>query len=202
VIAGLVLAAGRSSRMGSLKVLLPIGGRPLVRFAIEAAGAAALDDVVVVVGRDGDLVADTITGFGIEGVRTVGNDDWRSGQASSLRAGLDAMAPGTDAAVVMLADQPTIGAAAITAVVDAFRAGAGPVVQASYGGRPAHPTLLARPVWRELASLTGDVGAREAIAGHPEWRTLVEVGGDVPADVDTQEDYERMRLRIERATTT
>ena len=200
MIAGLVLAAGGSSRMGSLKVLLPIDGRPMVRYAIDAARAAGLDEVVVVAGRDADRVGTAILSFGLERVRTVVNEDWESGQASSLRAGIDAMAPGADAAVVMLADQPTIGTAAIVAVADAFLAGAGPVVQASYAGRPAHPPLLARSVWPELAGLSGDVGARDAIATHPGWRVLVEIGGVVPADVDTEADYERMRLALEHST--
>jgi CTP:molybdopterin cytidylyltransferase MocA len=150
VIAGLVLAAGGSSRMGSLKVLLPVAGRPLVRYPIDAAIAAGLDDVVVVVGRDAELVSATVLGFGIERVRTVDNEAWETGQASSLRAGLNAMTPDADAAVVMLADQPTIQATAIAAVVDGFRVGAGPVVQASYGGRPR---------WRTLVEVGGDLPA-------------------------------------------
>src|SRR5207248_2471941 len=118
------------------------------------------------------------------GVRAAWNPDSRSGQASSLRVGLQAMAEDADAAVVLLADQPTVRVDAIRAVVATFRRGAGPVVQASYGGVPAHPTLLSRSIWPEVMALGGDEGARALIAAHPEWRTLAEVGGEPPDDVD------------------
>jgi molybdenum cofactor cytidylyltransferase len=191
VIAGLVLAAGTSSRMGRHKLLLPLGGRPLVAHAVEAAfDAGCLDEVVVVVGRDADAVEEAL-GTG-ESLRFARNERFETGQASSLIVGIGAMRSDAEAFVVLLGDQPSVRPGVIAAVVTAFRDGAGPVVQASYSDRPAHPTLLARPVWPELAALTGDVGAREAIDRHREWLTLVEVGGQPPDDVDTDEDYRKV----------
>jgi molybdenum cofactor cytidylyltransferase len=194
VIAGLVLAAGTSSRMGAHKLLLPLDGRSLVTHAVEAAFAAGcLDEVVVVLGRDPQDVERSIAAHA--GLRFVVNSGFRTGQASSLRTGLQAMAAEAEAAVVLLGDQPDVRPEAVRGVVDAFRQGATPVVQASYGGRPAHPTLLSRAVWPELEALTGDVGAREVIARRPRWRTTVEVGGDPPEDVDTDDDYRRLLTR-------
>ena len=100
--------------------------------------------------------------------------------------------------MVLLGDQPGVEPGAIDAVIAAFRSGAGPVIQAAYSGRPAHPTLMARTVWAPLlAEIGGDEGARSALTRHPEWRSTVELGGEPPDDVDTEMDYERARGRFE-----
>jgi molybdenum cofactor cytidylyltransferase len=197
VIAGLVLAAGQSSRMGRPKQILPVGGKPMLRHAIDAAVAAGLPEVVVVFGPGAEAAMAESARGETTGVRPVWNPESRSGQASSLRAGLDAMPDGAEAAVVLLADQPTVRADAIRAVMAAFRGGEGPIVQASYGGVAAHPTLLARSVWPEVMAVSGDEGARALIATHPEWRAVAEVGGEPPEDVDTPEDLKRMRSAFE-----
>ncbi len=211
MIAALVLAAGASSRMGRPKIGLDVGGRAMLTRVVEAARDAELDEVVVVVagaddtGRDAWLrlspeARSAVAGLGeMETVRVVQNPDAPTGQASSLRAGLRAMRPETEAAVILLADQPTVRPEAIRAVADAFRSAGGSVVQASYAGRLAHPTLLARSIWHEMEMLTGDVGARAAIANHPRWVTPVEVGGEPPPDVDTLDDYARVVAQIRSA---
>ena len=100
VIAAIVLAAGTSTRMGRQKLTLPMAdGRPLVRVAVEQVLAAGLDDTVVVLGRDAEAVARALAGLP---VRTVVNPRYAEGQSTSLRAGLDALRPGTAAAVVAL----------------------------------------------------------------------------------------------------
>jgi len=191
VIAGLVLAAGTSSRMGRQKLLLPLGGRPLVAHAVDAAlRAGCLEDVVVVVGRDAEDVERAVGSAGV--VRSARNERFETGQASSLATGIGAMREDAEAVVVLLGDQPTGRPDAVAAVATAFRDGAGPIVQAAYSGRPAHPTLLGRGTWPDLMALSGDVGARAVISRHPGRRTLVEIGGDPPADVDTEDDYRRL----------
>src|SRR5439155_2780177 len=103
MIAALVLAAGTSSRMGRQKLLLPMeGGRPLIRLSVERVVAAGLDDVVVVLGRDAEAVAAALAGLP---ARTVVNPDYAEGQSTSLRAGLAALGPATEAVVVALGDQ-------------------------------------------------------------------------------------------------
>lgn len=193
MIAALVLAAGSSSRMGRPKPLLPLGGRPLVRHAIEAALEGGLEPVLVVVGAAAEEVEAALGDD--PRVRPVRNPDHLSGQASSLRAGLRAAGTisGCEAVVVLLADQPGVTPGAIRAVTGRYRRGAGPVVQAAYSGRPGHPTLLARAAWADLEALEGDEGARSWIRTHPEASTLVELGGDPPADLDTPKDYEAAR---------
>lgn len=190
-VSGVVLAAGASVRLGRPKQTLELEGRPLLRHVLVAAAASCLDEIVVVLGHGARDVAGALGDPGPR-ARIVVNPDHASGQASSLLAGLRATDPAARAAVVLLGDQPRVRAETIDAVVDAFRRGDGPVVQAAYGGRPGHPTLLARTIWPELQSLRGDLGARGWIARHPTRRALVEVGGEPPADVDTMEDYRQL----------
>jgi molybdenum cofactor cytidylyltransferase len=195
VIAGLVLAAGTSSRLGRTKQLEPVDGVPLLQHAVDAAAASRLDEVVVVLGARAAEIEAAVRWP--PGSRWVLNERFSVGQSTSLLAGLAALGPEVEAVVVLLGDQPGIRPQAIDALIAAHAEGKGPVVQATYGGRPAHPTLLARDVWRDLAALTGDQGARSAIAAHPQWRTGVEVGGDPPPDVDTEEDLARVRAARE-----
>jgi molybdenum cofactor cytidylyltransferase len=189
VISGVVLAAGTSSRLGRPKQLLDLGGRLVLQRVLDAALASSLDEVVVVLGHAAEEVRAALSIA--ERVRIAMNPDYREGQATSLRAGLRALNHDSEAAVILLGDQPGIRPDAIDAVIDTWRSGAGPIVQASYLGRPAHPTLLAREVWTELEGLTGDEGARTFITAHRGQRTLTEVGHAPPEDIDTEEDYRR-----------
>jgi len=180
--------------MGRQKLTLPLGTRPILSIVLDAALASPLDEVIVVLGADAGEVRAAL-GEVPSRVRFVTNPDHLQGQSTSLRVGLGACDPASVAVVVLLGDQPGVSAATIGSVVEAFTAGpgdrVGDVVQASYGGRPAHPTLLARSVWNVVVR-QGDEGARAWIGEHPDRRTLVEVGGDPPADVDTPEEYERL----------
>ena len=176
--------------MGRTKQLLPIGGRPMLQHVVDTAAGAGLDEIVVVLGHDADAVRASVE-LPAE-ARVVVNPEFATGQASSLRAGLAAASPDSEAAVVLLGDQPGVAVPAVRAVVEAFLRTGARVVRARYGGTGGHPVLLARKTWGELGTLEGDVGARELIARHPEWVTDADVGGDPPPDVDTDADYERL----------
>lgn len=190
-VSGIVLAAGSSSRLGQPKQLLELRGRPLLQHAVDAVEGAGLRDVVVVLGHRADDVSAAIS-MG-PATRTALNPDYLEGQATSLKVGLAAMVPESQAAVVILGDQPAVIRTTVQAVVDAYEASGGPVVQATYGGKPGHPVLFDRALWADLMAIEGDKGAREVLKGHPEWIERVELGGQVPADVDTWEDYERLK---------
>jgi molybdenum cofactor cytidylyltransferase len=191
-VCGIVLAAGRGVRMGGTpKQLLPLDGRPLLQHAVDAAAAAGLQDIVVVLGHEADRIAPAL--HLPPGARVVVNPRHEEGQATSLSVALGAMPPGATAALVLLGDQPEVRAEALRAVIAA--AGDAPVVRASYGGVPGHPVLLARSLWPELARGRGDAGARGLIAARGERPALVEVGGSAPADIDTPDDYARLRAR-------
>jgi molybdenum cofactor cytidylyltransferase len=125
--------------------------------------------------------------------RTVVNPDYATGQASSMRTGLAAASPSAQAALLLLGDQPAMRPADIRAVMDAYRSGAGPIVQGSYRGEPGHPVLFDRSVWPDLLAVEGDRGARDVIKAHPDWVTRVDLDADLPPDLDTMDDYERMK---------
>ncbi len=196
MIAGVVLAAGASSRLGRPKQLLPFQGRPLTQHVIDAAVAAGLDEVIVVLGAQAEEVLEQLVLP--PGTRALVNPDYLQGQSSSLRAALRAAGPETRAAVVLLGDQPTVRVEAIQAVVAAYERLGGPVVRATYGGEPGHPVLFDRSVWSDVATVAGDVGARELLADHPEWVTSVALAADRPTDVDTWDDYQRLIAQVGR----
>lgn len=152
---------------------------------------SSLDEIVLVLGHAAEEIAAVLPGD--DRLRVVRNERYASGQSTSLIAGLNAANPSSVAAVILLGDQPGIRADAIESVTRAWREADGWVVQASYGTRPAHPTLFARPVWPALKGVTGDEGAKGILDRHPEWRSLVDVGGVPPADIDTEEDYRRVQ---------
>lgn len=190
MISGIVLAAGTSSRLGKSKQLLELEGKPLIQHVVDAAAAAGLDEIVVVLGHDAELVRaalDLPTN-----ARTVENPEYRSGQSASLAAGLAAMDPSSEAAIVLLADQPDIPASVIRELMEAHRRSPARVLRARFRNAPG-PALLAREIWGDLSRLKGDTGARELIEAHPDWVEEIAFDADAPPDVDTWEDYERLR---------
>lgn len=189
-ISGIVLAAGSSSRLGRPKQLLDFEGRPLLQYAIDAMEGSGLYDVVVVLGHRADEVADAVQ-VGPD-TRIVVNPDYAQGQATSLRAGLMAVDERSEAAVVILGDQPAVDALMVRTIAETYQATGGKVVQATFGGKPNHPTLFERELWPDLQAIEGDKGAREVLKKNPEWVVRVEFGGEPPSDLDTWEDYERL----------
>jgi molybdenum cofactor cytidylyltransferase len=191
VISGIVLAGGMSSRLGQPKQLLELGGRPVLQYVLDAAARAGLDELVVVLGHAADRVSSAI--HLPEGARSVLNPDFATGQASSLRVGLRAASPESQAALILLGDQPRIRAEVIRSIVEAYRRTGALMVQARYRGTPGHPVLMDRGVWAQVEAVEGDRGARDLLAAHPEWIHRVDFDAPLPADIDTWEDYERVK---------
>ena len=196
MIAAIVLAAGTSTRMGRQKLTLPMAdGRPLVRVAVEQVLAAGVDDTVVVLGGDAEAVALALAPLP---VRTVVNPRYAEGQSTSLRAGLDALRPGTGAAVVALGDQPLPDPDVIRRLVAAFRASGRPIAVPVYQDGRGNPVLFAAALFSELRAVTGDRGGREVIARDAARVAEVPVDMAMPADIDTPQDYEAVRRAKER----
>ena len=186
-IAGIVLAAGASTRMGRPKMLLPIGGGTLLSTVAAALLDAGLPRVVVVLGCDADLVH---AGAGLPHdprLRVVVNEDWKSGMASSLRRGLDECEE-ADAAVVALGDQPGMTSDRVRRIVSAWSP-AVPLVFPVHDGRAGHPVLFGRPLWPELRALQGDVGGRNVVKRHVS--NAIQVPEAPLPDLDTPEDLRR-----------
>ena len=191
MIAALVLAAGRAVRMGSPKLLLPVGGETLLTRVLRAARASRCDDVLVVVGAG----AEEITVVAREaGARPVLNPRYAEGMGTSVAAGVAALPEDCEAAVVMLGDQPFVGAGVIDALIDAYRETGRPLVASRYGTVRGAPMLIGRALFDEARALDGDVGARVLLRRHPELVAEVDVGqGPASWDVDTPDDLERVR---------
>jgi molybdenum cofactor cytidylyltransferase len=188
VISAVVLAAGEGTRFGGTKQVERIHGRPLVQHAVDAATAAGLDEIVVVLGHDADRVREALVLPPT--ARIVVNERYDEGQSTSLAAGLRALDDASDAAVVLLADQPGISAEHITALAQAFSPGGPAAVRLRFRGRPG-PALLTRQIWPEVLALEGDVGARALLDAHPELVEEVQLDEDAPIDVDRREDLGR-----------
>ena len=186
----ILLAAGAGSRFGGGKLLAKLNDMPLVEHVLVALEASPVDKTVVVVGADAKRLREVCEPYGF---RIVENPEWTRGQSTSVRAGLRALGPEARAAVVLLADQPLVGADAVKRLVEAFEGGA-KVAVAAYGGEPRNPVLFSREVWPLLeAELSGDEGARPFLRRHQDLVTRVpcdEVGD--PVDVDTAEDLRRL----------
>jgi CTP:molybdopterin cytidylyltransferase MocA len=183
-----VLAAGGGSRFGGGKLLAELGGRPIIEAVFDNLREAPVDEIIAIVGADAERLREICERYG---VRMVANEEWERGQSTSVLAGLRAC--GGEAAVVLLGDQPFIGAEAVGRLLAAFAEGA-KVAVATYGGKRRNPVLFSREVWPVLeAELVGDEGARSVLRRHPE--LVVEVpceGAGDPADVDTREDLRRL----------
>lgn len=186
MIAAVVLAAGASTRFGSQKLLAPIQGVPLVRRTVEQVVEAGLDDIVVVLGREGDAVRAALADMP---VRFVANPDFRDGMCTSLRAGLRGLRRHVSAAVIVLGDQPGISAATILALVAEYRGSAQPIVVPVYSGSRGHPVLFDASIFPELSAVRGDQGGREVIGRDPSRVATVSLTFPIPVDIDTIDDY-------------
>ena len=188
-VVAVILAAGESRRFGGPKLLAPLEGRPLVQHVIDAANASKLDEVILVVGHAAD---DVLAAVRLGRARAVVNHDHAAGQSTSLRLGLRAAAS-ADAVVVLLGDQPRVTPALLDAVVERQRTTGAAAVVSSWRGRRSPPTLLHHDLWPALSALTGDVGARELLAGLDDVAVL-EVAGPLGSleDIDRPEDLARM----------
>jgi CTP:molybdopterin cytidylyltransferase MocA len=186
-----LLAAGAGSRFGGGKLLASFRGRPLIEAALSGLRESPVDEIIVVVGAEGERLRSIAAKYR---ARVVENPAWEEGMSTSVRAGIRACAPEVRAALISLADQPLVGTGAVERLVEAFEGGA-EVAVATYEGEPRNPALFARGVWPLLESeLSGDKGARVFLRRYPELVTEVPCDSVAnPADVDTVEDLRRLQ---------
>lgn len=191
-IAAVVLAGGRSSRMGAdNKLLLEVDGAPMVAHAVRAAIGSKAVETVVVTGHEADAVRDALSG---QPVRFAHNPDFADGLSTSLRAGIAALGPDVDGAVILLGDMPGVDAAHVDALINAFAPEDGRAVcVAASGGRRGNPVLWDKRFFAELQAVTGDTGARRLLRDHGDLVVEVPLTGAVLVDIDTPEALARAR---------
>lgn len=185
-ISAVILAAGKSSRMGGPnKLLAELDGKPLVRHVAEAAQASCIAETILVTGHLADKVAATVCGLDLT---LVHNTDFADGMSTSIRSGLNAISPDTDAVMILLADMPRITTDMLDEIVGAYLSGGGArIVAATADGKRGNPVLWDRHFFDALKSLSGDMGARHLIGDNPDWVCEVEVGAAARLDLDTPE---------------
>jgi molybdenum cofactor cytidylyltransferase len=198
MIPAVVLAAGRSTRMGRTKANLPAQAADapsadtfltrIVRTLVEA----GVDDVVVVVGHDREAVMERFAASGLP-ARFVENPDYESGQLSSLVAGLRVVdRPGVRALLVTLVDVPFVSAETVRAVLERYKNTNAPVVRPTHGSQHGHPVLIDRALFEPLRQADPARGAKAVVRGHATSEGDVEVGDPGAfADIDTPQDYAR-----------
>lgn len=194
MIPAVVLAAGRSTRMGRPKATLPIDDRDtflsrIVRTLLEA----DVDDVVLVLGHEAEAIADTFAESGLA-ARIAVNHDYDRGQLSSLQAGLALIdRPGVAAALVTLVDVPLVSSATVRRVLERYRETRAPIVRPTHGDRHGHPLLIDRSLFAALRAADPAAGAKPIVRAHvsPAGEVVVDDEGAF-CDIDTPEEYRRV----------
>jgi len=189
-IAAVVLAAGESSRMGEAKQLLRLNGGTLLERVIDTVESSGVDDIVVVLGHRANEILATIAA---KKLRTIVNDAYREGMGTSLRAGISVLPPETDAALIVLADQPFVRPETLQLLMEQYRNSGAQIVIPMYKGFRGNPVLLDRSVFPEVMALEGDIGCRAVFGNHLEGivKTPVEDVG-ILLDLDSKEDVRRL----------
>jgi molybdenum cofactor cytidylyltransferase len=191
MIAGLILAAGESSRMGAPKATLTYRGRTFLELIVQTLREAGLERIVVVLGHQAEDIQQQIK---IGPAQVVVNPDYRSGQTSSLQAGLRALiAEDLEAALLCLVDHPAVAAETVRRIVATFGQCGAPVVIPTYQARRGHPVLIGRQVFNELLQLACDAGADSVVRRYRPATQFVEVEDEgIVMDVDDRESYRRL----------
>ena len=198
LVAGVVLAAGSSTRMGRNKLLLPIGRETVVRRAVREALDAGLDPIVVVLGHEAERVGADLHGLSC---LTIVNSDHARGVGTSLKAGIAGAAAETRvcAAVVLLADMPFVTASSIRAVVESYRDSGAPLVLSRYGEIDAPPTLYDRSLFPELLALAEGQCGKKVVRRHAHEAAIVLSPAYALRDIDVAEDYENALAELQGA---
>lgn len=189
-VAGILLAAGTSSRMGSNKLLFELGGESVLRGAARRALSGGLAPLIVVLGHQEEKARAELAGLPCQ---IVINPSYEQGINSSLRSGVTALPAETQAVVVMLADMPFVTAEMIAGLIDRHRSTEAPLVISDYEGVNAPPMLYDRSLFGELLTMTGEGCGRQVVKRHRHEAEVLPWPAAALSDLDVPEDYERLK---------
>ena len=195
-VSAVILAAGTSSRMGQAKQLLALGESTVLAHTLAHVRAAALHEIILVLGASAESIRRRLPSP--HELKIVVNPDYQQGIASSLRTGLTAVDSSSDAALIILGDQPFLRPQTLDRIVDEYRRSQAQIVIPMYQGQRGNPVLLDRSVFAEVMTLEGDVGSRAIFANHLDGIVNVEVEDKgILLDLDEPADYERLKAIYE-----
>lgn len=189
-VAGILLSAGTSSRMGSNKLLFELAGESVLRGAAKRALAGGLSPLLVVLGHEAERTERELDGLGCQ---VVINPDYAAGINSSLKTGVAALPADVVGAMVMLADMPYVTPEMIAGLIQRFRTTEAPLVISDYDGVNAPPMLYDRSLFSELLAMTGEGCGRQVVKRHRAEAEVLAWPASALADLDVPDDYERAR---------
>lgn len=190
MISAIVLAAGQATRFGRCKQLMDLRGKPLLEHVLDSVNASRIDDVVVILGAHAGEIREQVS-FGR--ARVLINPDYPLGMSTSIRAGLRALPAASDAAMIVLGDQPFILSRILDLLMDEYRRTGGNIVVPTFKGTRGNPVIVDRKLFAEMMTISGDIGFRAIFGKHAITSVPVDDRG-VVTDIDTMEDFERARL--------
>lgn len=197
--AGIILAAGESTRFGEPKQLLAVGGRFLIEWVLSAALGSNLDHIVLVLGCEHERIRCSLrSATAHPKCEILVNPDYRSGQSTSLRTGLLRIQHDFPSAMFLLGDQPLVDAALIDLLLERYLESQKSICAPTYRGTRGNPTIFGCALYPELLKLSGDKGARDLIIAHPNEVLTVEITGPAAFhDIDRPEDVEPAALLLQ-----
>ncbi|MBE3551939.1 MAG: nucleotidyltransferase family protein [Kyrpidia tusciae] len=192
-VGAVILAAGLSTRMGRPKCWLPLGGRPLFLYSVEAAVRAGLHPVILVGSEDPRPFREVVKDWTVE---VVPNPERHRGMSTSLIRGLNQLQGRVQAVMILLADQPLVTESLISALLQEYQMGykAGVrIVRPTFEGLPGHPVLIDEELFSEMMAITGDEGGRSVLARHRDRMKMVPWGDErAGLDIDTPHAYQQL----------
>ena len=189
-VSGVILAAGTSRRMGRFKPLLPYENKPLLQHIVDAATRSRLDHIIVVLGFRQQIIQNQLK---LSGLQVVLNEDYRSGQSSSMKAGLTAVPKSSCGALFLLGDQPLITPSIINLLLDSYQQLPARIFYPIFQGKRGNPVLFDRFLFPELLQVSGDKGGRATFEKHQaDTKAIVVSDPGVLFDVDTPLDYQKL----------
>lgn len=197
-VAGILLAAGASTRMGKTKQLLPLGGKTLVERVLIEALSSELERIVLVLGYQAGDIKKVITRLGPQPkLRIIENRQFEQGMSSSIIAGLSEIENTHDHVMILLGDMPFVHRDLINLLLRRYLRSGLPIGAIKGKERPAHPMIFSRKLYPELMVLRGDVGARALFGKYKDQVCLIEPEGPYDAmDIDTLEDYAEFQISL------
>jgi molybdenum cofactor cytidylyltransferase len=196
LISAVVLAAGSSSRMRGPKQLLKLGQTTILGRVVKTFNDSKVDEVVVVLGGNPRLEK----GIQLKGARVILNRKSSSGLSSSIKAGLEAVDSSSEAVLFGLGDKPFVKAETVNRIIESYLSSGSGIVVPVYRGRRGNPVLFAREFFKELGSISGDVGGKTVIRKHRDRVLKVDVEDEgILSDIDTLSDFEKARARLNQS---